>query len=357
MSTDGAIEFFERVFCYFRMAENSVGTIERFYDIAGHTVCLRFAGDALISQLTPAFEHLAVKTPVTPEFTICIADSQSSGLPLKIPHWKSDDYLPRGEVASYSDERFYTIYNFHTGAINLIDLEKNIAIFWTRGINYLPWWISGSPLQRIINCWMIKQGKQLTHAGAVGTAEGGVLLAGKSGSGKSTTSLACLEHGLSYVSEDYCLIETNPKPYVYSVYNSAKLEPHTLTMFPHLKDKTFNPNRKAHEKAFLFQQQIYPERMIKGFPIRAVLLPKITGNKKTELKPASIVEGLLALTPSTFFQLSNCWQESMNSFKALLKQTPCYHLELSSDLTEVSTTIHQFIERNESGVVQSRGAQ
>ena len=189
----------------------------------------------------------------------------------------------------------------------------------------------------------MRRNKQLTHAGAVGTAQGGVLLAGKSGAGKSTTALICMEQGLDYVSEDYCLIENDPEPYVYSVYNSAKLEPNTLDLFPKLRNKTDNPDRQPNEKAFLFHQQIFPQKLIRGFPLLAVLVLQIKQQTHTCLHSASIIDGLLALAPSTFFQLSHCQQPTLKMFKELLMMVPCYHLELGHDMQQVAAVIQGVI--------------
>ena len=344
MSKDAVTVFFDKAFGAFESAVANSQLIVRYYRIAEETVCLKFAGDALVSQITLAFEHLAITSVTDPKLTICIADSDTTRISLILPAWLQDDRLPRGEIRSLSDARHYTIYNHHTGAMNLIDIENNRALFWAQAVRYLPWWICGSPLQRILHCWMKHQGKQLTHAGAIGTSTGGVLLAGKSGSGKSTTALACLENGLQYVSEDYCLIATTPQPYCYSVYNSAKLEPNTLKMFSHLNAYCSNPQRKLQEKAFLFQQHIYPERIISGFPIRAVLILDVTSNPHTQIKPASIVQGLLALAPSTMFQLSNCDQQTLDIFTTLLQQVPCYKLALGRDLQQLTDVIKQLIQ-------------
>jgi hypothetical protein len=46
-------------------------------------------------------------------------------------------------------------------------------------------------------------------------------VAGKGGSGKSTTALACLDSPLVYASDHYCSLTNEPAPYVYSLYDSA----------------------------------------------------------------------------------------------------------------------------------------
>lgn len=336
-----AQDFYEKAICYFQMAEYSLGKIKRYYKIAGHTICLAFAGPALIDLITPALAHLEIVCPAVIDLTIHIADGYSSGIPLCLPRWNPQEYLSRGEISTYSNNHIATIYDFHTGALNIINTAAGSAVFWVNDFRLLPWWVSGSPLQRIINYWMMSRNKQLTHAAAVGNQQGGVLLAGQGGSGKSTTTIACINAGLKYVSEDYCLISTDKQPTAYSVYNSAKLNPDTLERFANLKPCVANTNKLSHEKALIFQHQFYPERLTDCIPIKAVLLPVVRLNEKPCLKRVSKIEGILALAPSTMFQLSNCGAQTMRLFRELLDKVPVYRLVLSHDLSAVTDLINE----------------
>ena len=115
---------------------------------------------------------------------------------------------------------------------------------------------------------------QLMHAGAVGYADGGVLLAGKSGSGKSTTALACLASDLLFASDDYVCVATTAQPWVHSLYSTAKLVPGNLSRFPELSGKLSNPDRLTTEKAMVNVHAHFPAKVLSGFPIRAILLPR-----------------------------------------------------------------------------------
>jgi len=338
--------FFRVAYSIFQQAEKDSPTaFTRSFNIARRRVRLRFANDRLAYMFTPAFEHLAVRHAehLVSDLDICIIDSASTHKPLYMPRWQSRDYLRRGELQRYSNDQIITTYNYHDGTFNLVNLQDNIAIFWARDHDTLPWWIAGSPLQRIINCWMQKHGLQLTHAGAVGNKSGGILLAGKGGAGKSTTALACMDAGLYYVSEDYCLIGHEPQPYVHSVYNSAKLEPNTMLKFPHLEPFVANKNKQPHEKALIFQQDVCPQRIIDGFPIRAVFVPKRTDNHATVIEPCSKASALLALSASTMFQLSNCYQPTLRNLKQLLTSVPAYSLLLGTNLDLVTSSIIEFL--------------
>jgi hypothetical protein len=180
---------------------------------------------------------------------------------------------------------------------------------------------------------------QYVHAGAVGNQTGSVLLAGQGGSGKSTTALACLNSPLFYISDDYCLLTNEPEPYVYSLYNSAKLEADNMHRLPHLVRLVSNSDRLAEEKALLFLQQHLPEKVITGLPVRAILLPHVSGRPETRLSPASSIAGLKALAPSTIFQLPGAGQRTFQALTRFVKQVPCYNLELGTKVGQIPEVI------------------
>jgi hypothetical protein len=103
--------------------------------------------------------------------------------------------------------------------------------------------------------------------------EGGVLLAGRGGAGKSTTAIAAMLGGLSYAADDYCVIEAEPQPVAHSLYNSGKLSWSGLHRFPQLCGTPAHGSNG--EKALFFLCALHPERLALRLPIRAVLLPDI----------------------------------------------------------------------------------
>ena len=332
----------------FQRAVRVAGAIDRFYRIGHYTICLRFAGSALIPSLTPALSHLATE-PTTPDLTVCLWDSASTGtqLPLLVNslvelvrlHWT--DYLgTRKEIKAYDSDRIRT--NFHIGPniLSVLDQQQNLGFYWIKDAEEIPYWEKGSPLQAILNWWTAKHQLQYVHAGAVGNEFGGVLLAGKGGSGKSSTALACIDSPLVYASDDYCLVETAPAPYVYSLYNTAKLKGQAdLERFPRLAPLISNCDRLNTEKAMLFLHQQHPEKIVQGFPIRAILMPQVTGKRDTALRPTSAGVALRALAPSTMFQLSGTSQAAFQIMASLVKQVPCYVLELGTDMVQIPRII------------------
>ncbi|MEA5619901.1 serine kinase [Cronbergia sp. UHCC 0137] len=343
------LTYFQLVYTGFERAAQIASEVQYFYAIGKYKICLRFAGDGLIPQITPALSHLSIAPVPQPDLTICLWDNASSKtqLPLLIDsllslirrHWA--DYLgPRKEIKAYDGDRIRS--NFHIGPniLSVLDREQNLACYWIDNAEDIPYWEKGSPLQTILNWWMSDHQHQYVHAGAIGNLDGGVLLAGKGGSGKSSTALTCINSSLLYVSDDYCLVTSDPLPYVYSLYNTAKLKGQAdLERFPHLADLVDNSDRLENEKAMLFLHQHHPQKVVKGFPIKAVLVPQITGKLDTHLRPISAGVALRALAPSTIFQLAGSGQTALQIMSSLVKQVPCYILELGTDMVQIPDII------------------
>ena len=312
----------------------------QYFNIAGFNVRIACLMPQMSELIFPAFSHLQV-LPCKEDFSIYVLCQQNMPYPLKLLSGYQQNLGTRGEVAHLSNKDIQTIYNHHDGAFNLIHLEQNIGIYWVRSVAHMPWWIAGSPLQRIIACWMRAQGLELTHAAAVANQHAAILLAGKSGSGKSTTTLSCIDSGLFCLSEDYCLIDMKTQAQVFSIYNSFKLEPSSLLRFPHYARYAVNQARAPHEKALMFQHDIHPRQLCKVRPIKAIVSLKI--GKKTTLEPCHPGVNTLALAASSIFQLSASTQATLTRYKNLCLEKDCYQLILGPDKKENVRQLKQLL--------------
>jgi hypothetical protein len=319
-------------------AEAAGGFIDRTYSIAGLHVRLRFAGPALVSAVTTAFEHLHVSEN-SAQLTIYIWDTASTGKRMPPPPWEGDDFLARGVIQGYNDDRIHTAFQHGSGAVSLLDAERDLAVFWVSSAEEMPYWEKGSPLRSILHWWLARNERQLVHGAAVGNSRGAVLIGGKGGSGKSTTALACIESDLLYLGDDYTVLRSEPFAMVYSLYNSAKINADNVERLPHLGAKISNPDRLDSEKALLFVHEHYPAKTVAELPIRAILLPRVTGLRETRLKKTPTAQALAALAPSTIFQLPRAGAEAFKFLAAIAKQVPGYTFEVGTDLSGIPTAI------------------
>jgi len=187
--------------------------------------------------------------------------------------------------------------------------------------------------------------QQPIHAGAVGRPDGGVLIAGRNGSGKSTSTLACLHSDLRFAGDHYVLVRVDPEPYVFSLYSTAKLEPHDLGRFPKLKPMVNNHGRLTSEKALIFLHDHAPGEIVRGFPLRAILLPRVTGRRDTRLERTTPAAALMALAPTTLVHLQGASQEAFGKLARLARKLPVYTLEAGTDLSQIPVVILELLEK------------
>lgn len=348
------IAYFQTFERGFQRAIASVGATELYYNLGGRIICLRFASPTLVTHVAPALAHLKTDPVEQPELTVCLWDSVSTNTPLPLlaedsltllrsQFWSRLD--TRMEIKNYNSDRIYSIFNIGSNLLSILDTEENVALYWTEDASLLPYWDRGSPLRGILNWWTSQRDLQFVHAGAVGNDNGGVLLAGKGGSGKSSTALSCLDSELVYASDDYCLIETDPEPLVYSLYNTAKLKGRKdLDRFPHLEPMISNLDRLDEEKAMIFIQEHFPNKIVNQLPIKAILVPRVTGLTDTKVTPTSSMVALKALAPSTILQLPKTGKSAFARMSKLVRQVPCYVLELGTDIPQIPRCISNLLD-------------
>lgn len=337
VSWPGAGHFLAELRGRFKLAAEAAGGVaDRHFSIGGATVRLRFAGAAIREATTSAFEHLEVAEVPEPSLTIHAVDSQSTGEEApRLPETLRDRLQP-GDAWHYKDATMDVLAYSAGYGLGLLERNQSLGYFWATDARQLPQHEWGSPLLRLLHWWMRGRAMQLFHAGAVGTPEGGVLLVGKGGAGKSTSTFACLDSGLLYAGDDYCVVTPDPTPFVHSLYNSGKLNRDSARRFRNLKSDARAPE---DDKSLFFMQSCLPEKVSRGFPIRALLLPRPTGEVNTVIREARRAEAFLASAPSTVCQLPGGEQESYHKIGKVLRHVPCYWLEAGTDLGQIPDAI------------------
>jgi hypothetical protein len=335
---------------YFEEAASLCGVSEETFAVAGMPLTIRCAGGAHSEKLRKAFQHLKTGAEVGGEgLTISAWHNGGAAAGPFLESWFGRLYEnwslmcgPRGEVLDFNCNEISAIYHPGPDVLSVLDRETGKAFYLLRDDAPLPFWELSSPFRHILHPWFDSRGLQYTHAGAVGGSKGGVLLAGKGGSGKSTTCLLSVSAGLGYAADDYCLTRAEDGQ-VFSLYNTAKLKgPEDLERLPEMAGRSFNEDsfeQGGVGKGTFDLSEVWPERMAAGFPVVAILLPTVTDKVDSSLVPCSAGDALLALVPSTVAQLPFSGEADCLRLGVLAEKVPAYRLLLGSDLSQIPALI------------------
>jgi hypothetical protein len=319
----------------------NAGESTRTFRIADGVLRLAAAGDGMLSQLGRAFSHLSDARGARPELTVCLWDSATTGVdPPPFPQANPD--MPRGGVLYSSAGRRRVAYQPGLSLMSALDLERSTAWFWCADAARLPYWERAAPLRQILHWWLSPRGSQLLHGAAVGTEDGGVLLVGRGGSGKSTCALSSLASELLYAGDDYVAVRDGPDPWVFGLYGSGKLVPGHARLLPHLPPPSFQADESLDEKAVFFVHEHFQDRTSEGFPLRAILMPKVTGTARPRMVTVDSANALRALAPTTLMQLHPPFPDALARMAALLQQLPTYVFEVG-DIEETPKAIARFL--------------
>lgn len=331
--------------CYesFLTAKDAAGEVTHSFRIGGTTVRLLFAGQTLVPHIIPALEHVRTADTDRPDLTLCIWDSDTTATKMVPPPCPWESFTDRGDIWGFHSTRIKTAFHWIECSLNLMDLRENLGIFWVQTAETLPFWVHASPLRTLLHWWMEKNGCQLLHAAAVGTAQGAVLITGKGGVGKSTAALSCLQSGLFYLADDYAVARLGPEPRVFSLYSTAKLNADHVKKFPGLSGMVNNPEKLDQEKAVMFLHPALDKQLLSEMPLRAILMPRVSDRDESRIAPAPAWTIQKAMSFTTLSQLPYVNRSTHDYITRLSETLPGYVLESGRDLNDISRAVSDLL--------------
>jgi hypothetical protein len=338
-------EFFEQAAREHTAATTAAGEHARVLRFADRRLRLRFAGtelaDALLAALRPRLED---DEGGAADATIDLWEERAlGGAALPLP-WRDFDLGPRGMLRGPREARVVAVHEGASGAVTLVDRDERRLLYRVPDVAELPWWERAAPLRPALFWALGGPGRHLVHAGAVGDERGGVLLAGRGGSGKTTVATAGLAAGMRYVGDDYLLLHAHPTPVAWNMFGTAKLDAGHLERFPRLTPAaSVSPEPVPGEKAVLDVDRLMAGSLVDSLAIRAVVVPRIRGGR-ARLARTSAGSALLALAPSTAFQMPFDDGEVVRSLATLARGLPAFSLDVGDDPDELARALRDVLD-------------
>lgn len=308
--------------------------------IGGVAISLRSQSAELSEYFRKAFCHLPALIGEPEDLTVFAWDATGSGVSLT-PPWKSPEYFSlETEIRHQTEDGFVGVYSHYDDTMTLYDPTSKRAYFWIFDAAKAPVWIRAAPLRTLLQWVLGDRDIHLIHGAVIAEEGAAVLLTAKGGSGKSTTSLSCLKIGMQYLADDYVAVSRDAEPTAYSLYNSIKVAPYY--------GQEFDPAHVSEtegEKSVVYLAPLFPKQMAYSATLKAVLIPKIAHRESTAIVPATKAEAMLALIPTTLFQLPLAESNKVQLLASIIAKLPCYTVELGTDTLEAAQAIRTFVKQ------------
>lgn len=345
-STTRAARYFDALGCSWHRVTQLYGPPRTcFVAFGGIIVKLRFCDARLYDAYLPALgrAHLD-EAPNTWHAEICIWGNRP-GCELPAPAWASGDPIARGEIPSLSDADIRSVYNIESTTFNSYCGSSKLGFHCVRDFDRLPQYERGAPLRDVLSWILLDHGAQLVHAAAVGEASGGVILAGRGGSGKSTTAAGCFGGRLKVLADDYCLLRKHEGNWsVNAIFDTYKLYPSDAEKIALLNRCESSYSAAAGKRLFYIKRDML-EYTCSGFPLRAIVLLKRAqpAAAHSHYCAASGASAIRALAPSTLFQLPCSQAKSFELMSSAAKAVPAFELVLGSDRKGVGDALVEIL--------------
>jgi hypothetical protein len=315
--------------------------VEKKYRIGGKHILAKYYTHAFADRCLAALCHNEVDDFLSADLTIHVVDTPAMGGEI----FGSPDrliLLDRAANQHLDDNGVKGIFFLAEKTLTVYDQQHQQGYLWTSDATKLPHFFMSAPARTLLHWFFSKEKMFLVHGAALSSNGNAALLTARGGSGKSTTALAWLVSGQDYLGDDYALIEPGAQTLVHSIYNSIKVAPETLILphFASLKPDIYSKG----EKSTLFLQPKFFGQIKNTAILKMIMIPVISGRKKTIIIPATKGQAIIALAPTAVLQLPLASTETLQRMKEVVMNTPCYILEMSSDSMEVAFAINEFLQ-------------
>jgi hypothetical protein len=308
--------------------------------IAGFRLRVNVVGRDLRETIRRAFSHLVRPSGGACDLTISVWDEAEIGSTM------APQYSPQRRRAydveillKVSDDGRY-LCEQRDLSVSWLDTHTNrlVCCVSSARCQYLD--ERARPFHKLISAWLAEREVQFVHAGLIGSGDTGVLFVGNGGAGKSTSSVACLRAGMTYLGDDFVGIENTGEEYTgHGLFSSCLLNVHHLERFPDLRAHAVPAHQEFEDKSILYLDEVFPESLRDSVSIRAIMLPRIVDRQSSSYRRASKAEALFAIAPTSVMFLPRPSQKAFDRVAELVERIPAYWLELGRDIDRIPDAV------------------
>lgn len=254
---------------------------------------------------------------------------------------------PRGEVIDLHTETTSAIFDPGTCVLSVIDRTRSRAWAVKADERTFPFWEIGSPFRFVLHDFFSHRGLQFVHGAAIGDARRALLVVGIGGSGKSSTAMACAAAGMSYLGDDYCLVDCESRQ-VHCLYRSGKLVGASdLVRLPAFAGRSINADSFEHGgsgKGVYLVDAAIPGSIAATRPVAGIAIPQVVRQERSHAGSAHAGDALEAILPSTVGQIPGSDSRDAQRLARLASACPAMKITVGSDARGIADAVQRALD-------------
>jgi hypothetical protein len=296
------------------------------------TVRIEICGAVLASVALDPLRHASIGVAAPADFLLVMVDGKETGIDCPALDRFGPLHNGREHHADVGSRRSSLTVNEEWNTRCLIDAGKRHAIVWFADATIIPEWVVYDQIRNVLHWLSYESNFGLFHAAALRRDGVGCLIAGKSGSGKSTITAAAIGHGFDTAGDDFVLVDSTTVPVVHAIFDTIKLDDKSLARFPQFRPFIRNRGRRADDKAIVHLFDAGRDRIASGFPLRAILRAQLTGERHSRIVRSAPSDAFRALAPSSLLLLRTQGKQVSANCATLVGRLGTYVFEIGTDI-------------------------
>jgi hypothetical protein len=131
---------------------------------------------------------------------------------------------------------------------------------------------------------------------------------------------------------------------LHSIYQTGKVDEHTLTEMPHLRQGTWMPADSPEQKTVILAGSIFPRNMAKQCSLEAIAIHQIDDKASPGISEISTGKAYLTMAPGTIFQQVGRRSNVSKMLGDLCRSLPVFRITPGNDPKKLPSVLKDLLE-------------